>query len=293
MNFVATAQVLQYKKIITCHTECKLRALLFSAVALGVCLSACSQLEEFSPGRGEAASAPSESLMAYHWSLDHAVAPNGQQDPQWVADRAGSDPVILTFSGGRLAVKGLCNVLGATYTTQGPKIEISQVVGTMKLCPDESLMRYENAFGQRLPAASMWHITNMPDEPAGRPRLTLRFDDGAQWVLTGDPTAETKYGSTGEIMFLEVAPQRVACSHPLIPEMQCLHVRTVHYDASGIKQGHGEWEAFYSTIDNYEHTPGVRQVLRVKRYTLENPPADASQYAYVLDMIVETETVAD
>ena len=46
-------------------------------------------------------------------------------------------------------------------------------------------MEYEHAFSQRLPGVSLWHITHMPDEPAGRPRLTLRFTDGAQWVLTG------------------------------------------------------------------------------------------------------------
>ena len=29
--------------------------------------------------------------------------------------------------------------------------------------------------------------------------------------------------------------------------------------------------------------------LRVDRYTMENPPADGSRYAYVLDMVVESD----
>src|SRR5260221_5276107 len=32
------------------------------------------------------------------------------------------------------------------------------------------------------------------------------------------PTAQTQYGSAGERIFLEVAPQRTACNHPLIKD---------------------------------------------------------------------------
>jgi hypothetical protein len=35
----------------------------------------------------------------------------------------------------------------------------------------------------------------------------------------------------------------------------------------------------------------VRNVLRVKRYPIEHPPADAPDSAYVLDMVVESESV--
>jgi len=38
----------------------------------------------------------------------------------------------------------------------------------------------------------------------------------------------------------------------------------------------------------YTHEDGVRNVVRVKRYTIANPPADASSNAYVLDMVVES-----
>jgi len=40
------------------------------------------------------------------------------------------------------------------------------------------------------------------------PRLTLTFIDGTRWQLDGSPTAQTQYGSAGERIFLEVAPQR-------------------------------------------------------------------------------------
>lgn len=35
----------------------------------------------------------------------------------------------------------------------------------------------------------------------------------------------------------------------------------------------------------------MRNVLRINRYAVKTPPADASAYAYVLDMVVETERV--
>ena len=48
--------------------------------------------------------------------------------------------------------------------------------------------------------------------------------------------------------------------------------------------------AFYDPIEGYSHQAGTRHVLRLKRYTRQQVPADASQYVYVLDMIVESET---
>ena len=263
--------------------------LIGSAVLAIAGLSACTHPGVHRTTSMDSVDTTATTLNAYHWTMNRAVDPAGNSDPQWIYQHNDDTPVTLTFDKQRLAVAGLCNSMGASYTTDGTKIEISQAVSTMKMCADESLMRYEQAFSQRLPQAAAWHVTRMDDEPVKQPSLTLRFKDGAQWVLTGVPTAETQYGSTGETLFFEVAAQTVPCSDPLTPNRQCLNVRTINYDASGLKQGHGAWEPFYGTIDNYEHTPGVRNVLRVKRYTRQNAPADASQYAYVLDMVVESE----
>ena len=71
--------------------------------------------------------------------------------------------------------------------------------------------------------------------------------------------------------------------------MQCLQVREIQYDDKGLKIGApGEFQHFYDSIEGYQHEPGIRNVLRVDRYTVENPPADASNRAYVLDMVVES-----
>lgn len=110
--------------------------------------------------------------------------------------------------------------------------------------------------------------------------------------MADEPTAATRYGGEPQRIFLEVAPQREACSHPLMPNHQCLKVRKIAYDDRGLKTGAGEWMYYYGTIEGYEHQPGVRNVLRINRYTRNNPPADASRYADILDMIVESETTA-
>lgn len=264
--------------------------LMFGAILTIAGLSACAHPDWQNTAGTDSEDHTTTTLNAYHWTMNRAVDADGRSEPQWIYQRDDGTPVTLTFNEQRLAVAGLCNSMGASYTVDGTKINISQAVSTMKMCADESLMRYEQAFGQRLQEAAAWHITRMDDEPAEQPSLTLRFEDDAQWVLTGIPTAETLYGGTGEIIFFEVAAQRVPCSDPLIPNRQCLNVRTIEYDASGLKQGHGPWEPFYGYIDKYEHTPGVRNVLRVKRYTRQDVPADASRYAYVLDMIVEQES---
>ena len=108
-------------------------------------------------------------------------------------------------------------------------------------------------------------------------------------AFAGVATADTRFGGPGERVFLEVASERVACPHAMIPDFQCLHVREVTYDDKGLKVGTpGEFEHFYDSIEGYTHEPGIRNVLRVDRYTVKNPPADASSSAYVLDMVVES-----
>lgn len=224
-------------------------------------------------------------LSAYHWDLAEARDANGAEQAAWVPPKTRGDaPLRLGFSDQRLSVSGLCNHLGASYSIDTNKITISSIVGTMMACNDEGVMQYEQAVGQRLPQATAWKISESPTGPL----LMLHFEDGAQWTLTGTPTDATRYGSPGEIQFLEIASQRVACSHPLIPNMQCLNVREIQYDAQGIKTGQGDWQAFYNEIDGYTHQPGVRNVLRIKRYERTQVPADASRYAYVLDMVVES-----
>ena len=126
-------------------------------------------------------------------------------------------------------------------------------------------------------------------EDSDPPRLELTATNGSRLSFTGAPTADTRFGGPGERMFLEVAPQRVECHHPLIADMQCLRVREVSFDGDGLRSGEpGEWQVLYEGIEGFEHQPGVRNVLRVYRYTRDPVPADASSIVYVHDMTVES-----
>lgn len=231
------------------------------------------------------ASSAANTLSAYHWDLTDARDAKGTVQTNWVPPKTRADaPLRLTFMDRLVVVSGLCNNMRAGYDLDGDKIKISGAASTMMACNDNGLMQYERAVGEQLPQASAWQITENPSGPV----LTLRFADDSQWTLTGTPTDETRFGGTGEIQFLEVASQRVACSHPLIPNMQCLNVREIKYNDSGIQTSQGEWQAFYGEIEGYTHQPGVSNILRVKRYTRANVPADASSHAYVLDMVVQS-----
>lgn len=271
----------------------------FGILALSAGLTACATSQTATPETG----ADAATLEAYHWQLREVRNDQGQPQAGWTlppaaatakaAPPAMSRTVVLNFAQNQVSVSRLCNALSASYSLQGNALHIGPVRGTLMACPDSAAMVLEQQVGQRLPQASQWRIAT-PQAQAGAtpaPVLTLVFSDGGQWVLEGKPTDATRYGSAGERMFLEVAPQRVACSHPLIPNYQCLQVRKIEYDGQGLKTRVGPWENWYGQIQGYTHQPGVRNVLRIQRYPVANPPADAPAFAYVLDMTVESEIV--
>ena len=88
-------------------------------------------------------------------------------------------------------------------------------------------MALDGETGKRLEGALK---AGMPD-PA---TLTLATASGDVLTFRGEPTAGTRYGDSGERLFLEVAAQTKPCSHPLIPDMLCLQVRELKYDDKGL-----------------------------------------------------------
>ncbi len=254
-------------------------------------LGACASQDGGPTASAMPSASNADALSAYHWQLQDAVDSAGARQAQWMrqADK-GQQPMTLTFQDKRLSVTGLCNMLSAGYAVKGEYMNISQVVSTMRMCGDQSLMHYEQRIAQRLPAVSAWTISGADlNNPQQTPTLTLRFENGGKWMLSGKATPETRYGSAGDIVFMEVAAQTVPCNHPLIKDKQCLKTRAVKYDETGLKTGYGPWEVLYDEIEGYQHEAGIRNVLRLKRFTRKHIPADASRYAYVLDMTVESE----
>ena len=238
------------------------------------------------PSTGAPAAAITPQLTTHDWELVAMADTRGRSDTRWRVP--GERAPRLHFEDGRVSVKNLCNVLSSSYRLQGRDLVLSQGVSTKRACPNSSLMDLERRMGQQLQGAASYEIRN---NAGGPPLLVLHFRDGSRWELTGVPTAQTRHGSAGERMFLEVAPERMACSHGVVANAQCLKVREIYYDHNGVRQSAGPWQPLYGEIEGYAHERGQRNILRVNRFERPNPPADAPGAVYVLDMVVETERV--
>lgn len=220
-------------------------------------------------------------LPAYYWRLTSAADASGKSIP---ALQTGIEHQLrLTFSKDALNIRGGCNAQFGGYSFKNGVLHVENLASTMKAC-DQSLMQLDAEIGQRLKGDLRATLSGDTAEPG----LELVAKDGSVLKFVGEPTPETLYGSTGEIMFLEVSAKKAECSHPMIPNYQCLMVRERRYNEAGIQQpAQDKWHPLYQSIEGFEHKDGVRTVLRVKRYDWKNPPADAPSKVYVLDMVVE------
>jgi hypothetical protein len=189
----------------------------------------------------------------------------------------------------RLSISGGCNGMNGGYqVSDAGALTVSQMVSTRRACP-EPLMQIDAGLSKLLAQAVQ---LRQDDTNPNTPQLTMRSADGSTLVWIGKLTPEAQYGA-GTTVFYEVGPERLPCPHPLMRNATCLQVREIHYDAQGLVSAPpGAWQNLYQEIEGYSHTPGVRQVLRIKRYQRPQPlPADASSIVLILDMVVRTETV--
>ena len=224
------------------------------------------------------------SLQSNVWTLQSATEASGQPiDGLIVPGQA----FTMRFDGARVSVQGGCNTMNGSWrlSPQG-QLMIGRLAATMKAC-EAPLMKADAA----LSAVLAQHL-QVELQPGPAPSLRLVSPSRQTLALTGQPTPESLYGAATRI-FLEVAAQTVPCQPGAGAPTQCLQVRERRFDKQGLRiEPPGEWRAFYGGIDGYTHTPGVRNVLRINRYKRSNVPADASAYVYVLDMVVESETVS-
>lgn len=232
------------------------------------------------PAPAPASALDAAALAAHHWKLDQAVDAKGQRiDALFVrADK----PVQLDFREGRVSVSNACNRMGGGFSLEGDRVVIADLASTMMACVDPKLSALDREIGQRLRGPQTASLQGGA--------LTLTSAAGDVLTFRGEATAETRFGGPGEIVFLEIAPESKPCTHPLVPNRQCLQVREVFFDANGLRTGAQEgWQPLYQDIEGFTHEEGTRNVVRVKRFAVKDPPADASSIAYVLDMVVESD----
>lgn len=257
-------------------------------LALAACSSATPDTAPIPPpaATGRPATAVDAAILeGYVWRLGEAQPTDGRRDPRLTA--AGAERLALAFSDDGLSISGACNRIFGTYRLQGDRLSVGLLAQTEIGCA-APLMDADAAISEALADPLTATLTAGPPSPV----LHLRTGDGLHLRFDGEPTADTRYGSRGQVLFLEVAADRIACSHPLIPDLQCLQVRERRYGEDGLQRGEpGPWRAFHGEIEGYVHEPGIRNVLRVRRFRVADPPADASASAYVLDSVVESEMI--
>lgn len=236
------------------------------------------------------ASAPSamaglaQSLVDHRWTLESALDAQGKPVESLLPSTGR--PFVFSFSGSRLHVQGGCNQLtGAYQISVAGVLTVGSLASSMMAC-EPALMQADRALADLLAKGMQVEFVK-----GATPTLRLVDASKASLMLTGQATPEALYGP-GTRIFMEVAGQRVACKNPLNGETLCLQVRDRHYDEKGLQVGvPGEWRLLYETIEGYKHTPGVRNVVRLKKFQRPSNHAGTASTVYVLDLIVESETL--
>lgn len=222
-------------------------------------------------------------LQSNVWTLQSGTEASGQPIAGLAVPGHG---FVLRFEGARVAVKGACNQMNGSWrASPQDQLNIGRLASTMRAC-EEPLMKADTALAAALaqPLDVQWQ--------RGSSTLALKTPGGQTLTLTGEPTLESRYGKPTRI-FLEVDAQTVPCQSGAAAPSQCLRVRERRFDAQGLRiEPPGEWSTFHGAIEGYTHEPGIRNVLRVNRYTRDKVPADASRYVYVLDLVVESAIVS-
>tara|TARA_R110001599_G_scaffold94452_1_gene245521 strand:- start:34 stop:828 length:795 start_codon:yes stop_codon:yes gene_type:complete len=253
------------------------------ALITTLALSGCASLN----GDSDAAPASADALLpGYYWTLEEAEDQHGNRNQDLFGGDA--EPLQLRFDNNMINVSGACNRLSGSYSIKGDDLVAGNLMQTMMAC-EEPLMLREGSIKTYLETPLEMALEAHPHSP----RLTLSSDEAGKLVLQGKATPQTRYGSEGKTLFMEVQAQTVACPHPLIPDHQCMRVRELTYDAQGLKTSDSEWTLLYQGIEGFDHQPGTRNILRLQRFVVANPRADEPGIAYVLDTVIESVRVME
>jgi heat shock protein HslJ/uncharacterized lipoprotein NlpE involved in copper resistance len=223
-------------------------------------------------------------LERYRWTLASAT---DSQNRRIDGLPPGKDhPVVFSFSGSRLSIQGACNrIVGAYQIDAARRLTVNGRASTMMAC-DAALMQADTALSAALAKPLRVEMKSRPS-----PWLRLTSASSSTLTFTGQPTPESLYGAP-TIMFFEVSAKLVPCKNPPPPNTNCLQVRERHYDEKGLVVGTpGEWRPLEQNIEGFTHKQGERNVLRVKRFNRTAGPDGASSTVYVMDLMVESETV--
>ena len=225
-----------------------------------------------------------QQLGRYSWTLVSGIDALNRRIPGLPPDH--DHPVVLTFAGSQLSVQGPCNRIVGGYQLAGAnQLKVNARASTRMAC-DPALMRADDVLFSLVANSLQFQMTGRPSA-----RLRLVSADGGKLSFTGEPTPESLYGPATTV-FLEIAPRSIACPDPPTPNARCLQYRERHFDEKGLAVGTpGEWKPLAVNIEGFTHREGDRNVLRIKQFRRPASAGGAPSNMYVLDMVVESETV--
>lgn len=230
------------------------------------------------PGRADL----QRSLESHRWTLISATDARGE--PMVGLPASAARPIVFTFADGRLAFEGGCNRSFGGYSV-GPddRLKVGRMASTMMGCAPAA-MKIDSALSDFLAEPARVELV-----AGAAPALRLVSPANASLAFSGQLTPDARYGAPTRV-FLEVAAQTVPCAQPQNGRTACLQARVIEFDAQGLRVGTpGAFAPFQDSIEGYQHQPGVRNVLRLKRF--DRGAAAVPRHLYVLDLVVESETV--
>ena len=232
------------------------------------------------PPAGKADASLAQTLRDHRWTLQTAIGADGKPLDALLVP---GHPFMIHLDGERIGIQGGCNQMSGSWRLNpGNQLKVGPLASTMKAC-EGPLMAADKAMSALLAQPLQASI-----EPGQSPTLRLLSSERQTLSFLGQRTPQSLYGAPTRI-FLEVAPQRVACTPTSMPPTTCLQVRERRFDDQGLRVGEpGHWQTFYGEIEGYKHQPGVSNVLRIDRFSRSRPTADASAYVYVLNLVVES-----
>lgn len=178
-----------------------------------------------------------------------------------------------------------CNMMSAVYELQDDKINVEQSMSTQMLCED--LNKAESQLNKLMHGESQLRLVY------GESPILTQITDNAVLTWSGKMSAEAKYNAKGETLFWAIAAETKPCLAD--SAQQCLQVKPISYDDQGLKVHEGKWTEFSGNIEGYQHDSAHNEVIRLQRYAIDNTNkkrlAKPSEYAYVLDTVIESSIV--
>ncbi len=260
------------------------------SLLLTLSLAACARPSADAATRGSASdddASPADpiALDGYHWHLQDASDTGGKRIGALLVRQ--NQPIRFDFVDGRIAVGNACNQISAIVRVHDDRVRVGQLISTKMACVEAPIMALDGEIARRLEGEATIRF-----ESGDAPRMIWTAANGDVLRFVGTPTPETRYGGPGQTLYFEVASRTERCHPPLSPDLvNCLKLREVRYGDDGLPVGEpGPWQLSSFAIEGYRHEPGVRNVLRVRRFQIPGAPADAPQVAHVLESVIESES---